>query len=267
MDKLILTSCLSANTHASGQAVADYLGQQLGTRAEFSVDIPWQDREQLLNAGQIHLGWICGLQYVRLMDQQNPGMELLAAPVMRDPRYRGRPVYFSDIVVHQDSPYDSFADLQGTCWVFNEPGSYSGYYTVCHRLVELGQSVNYFESLLESGAHLNSLQMVIDGRADFTAIDSTLLDYELVRQPALSQKIRVIETLGPSPIPPWVISLKLPMDLRCRLRELLLDMHNDPPGKISLSGGQITRFVSSTDDDYQPIRDVRQAALPLAQPA
>lgn len=266
MDKLIITSCLADNTHATGQAVADYLGQRLGIRTEFVVDILWQERERLLDIGQIHLGWICGLLYVWKADQPDPHLELLAAPVMGDPRYQDRPVYYSDIVVGRDSPYNSFADLQGSCWVYNEPGSYSGYYAVCHQLVKLDESLDFFDKVLQSGAHLDSLQMVVDGRADVTAIDSTLLDHELARRPDLTHQLRVIETLGPSPIPPWVISLKLPKDLRWRLRQLLLDMHIDPGGKVALANSQLSRFVPATEVGYQMIRDVSQAARPVAQP-
>ncbi|HCB49053.1 MAG TPA: phosphate ABC transporter substrate-binding protein [Chloroflexi bacterium] len=267
MDKLIITSCLADNTHASGRAVADYLGQRLGIRTEFAVDIPWQERERLLDTGQIHLGWICGLLYVWKAGQRNPHLELLAAPVMRDPRYQGRPVYFSDIIVRQDSPYTSFSDLQGSCWVYNEPGSYSGYYVLCHQLVKLDESLNFFDKVLQSGAHLNSLQMLVDGRADFTAIDSTVLDHELARRPNLAHQLQVIESFGPSPIPPWVISLKLPKDLRWQLRELLLDMHIDPGGRAALASGHLSRFVTATDTAYQMIRDVSQAARSVAQPA
>jgi phosphonate transport system substrate-binding protein len=266
MDKLTITSCLANNTHTSGRAVADYIGQQLGIKTEFAVDTHWQERERLLDTGQIQLGWICGLLYVRKADQRNPQLELLAAPIMRDPRYRGRPIYYSDVVVRQDSPYTSFSDLKGTCWVYNEPGSYSGYYVVCHHLVKADETLNYFDKVLESGAHINSLQMVVDGRADVTAVDSTVLDYELTNRPALSRKVRVIETLGPSPIPPWVISLHLPQDLRIQLRELLLNMHIDKKGQAALASGQLSRFVAAADNDYQIIRDVSQAALPVAQP-
>ena len=45
MDKLIITSYLAVNTHVAGRAVADYIGQQLGIKTEFIVDIPWQERE------------------------------------------------------------------------------------------------------------------------------------------------------------------------------------------------------------------------------
>lgn len=264
MDKLIITSCLADNTHETGRAVTNYLGQQLGIKTEFVVDIPWQERDRLLDAGHIHLGWICGLLYVWKANQPKPNLELLAAPVMRAPRYQDQPVYYSDIVVGRESPYESFADLQDTCWVYNEPGSYSGYYIVCQRLVGMNESLNYFDRTLESGSHLKSLEMVVEGQADFTAIDSTVLDHELGRRPILDHQVRLIETLGPSPIPPWVISLKLPQELRKQLRHLLLGMHLDPMGSAALANSQLSRFVAATATDYQSIRDVSLAAQLVA---
>ncbi|UCG25038.1 MAG: PhnD/SsuA/transferrin family substrate-binding protein [Chloroflexota bacterium] len=267
MDTLVVTSCLAANTHVAGQAVTDYIGRELGIKAEFVVDIHWQERKRLLDSGQIQLGWICGLLYAMKAEQHDPQLELLAAPVMRDPRYQGQPVYYSDVIVQRDSPFNSFDDLKGVCWVYNEPGSYSGYTVVCHHLVKRDESLDYFGEVLESGAHLHSLQMLIDGRADVAAIDSTILDYEMQRRPALARKLRVIETLGPSPVPPWVISLKLPQELRRRLRELLLAMHTDPKGQAVLASGELSRFVSASDDGYQILRDVAKKARPVAQSA
>jgi ABC-type phosphate/phosphonate transport system substrate-binding protein len=78
--------------------------------------------------------------------------------------------------------------------------------------------------------------------------------------------VRVIETLGPNPIPPWVISLHQPQDLRWQMRELLLKMHIDQKGQEALASGQLSQFVAVTDNDHQIILDVIQAALPVAQP-
>jgi len=266
MDKLVITSCLAANTHPGGRAVAGYINQRLGINTEFAVDIPWQERQRRLTSGQIHMGWICGLLYVRISDQPNSPLELLAAPVMRGPRYAGRPVYFSDIIVRQDSQYYSLSDLRGMRWVYNEPESYSGYYTMCHQLIQQGETLKFFKEALESGGHSNSLQMVLDGRADVIDIDSTLLDYEFDREPALVQKLRVIDSLGPNPVPPWVVSRQLHQDLREQLRVVLLSMHLDPNGRTALASGQLSRFVPADDEEYQMIRDVSRSITAASQP-
>ena len=89
-------------------AVAAYLAEQLGQPVTFVNQIDWQARDRLLDAGQTDIGWICGWPYVRKMRRQPPNLELLAAPVPAGERYGGKPIYFSDVVVRQDSPYQKF---------------------------------------------------------------------------------------------------------------------------------------------------------------
>jgi phosphonate transport system substrate-binding protein len=255
METLKLTSCLAANTDRACSAVADYLSDRLHVRAEFVDDISWQERERLLDAGEIHVGWVCGLLYVSMVSQPTCPLQLLAAPVMSDDRYQGSPVYYSDVVVHRNSPVRTFDQLRGASLAFNESKSYSGFNVVRWYLAALGESNGYFGRLVESGAHSASLQLVLSQEVEATAIDSTLLDWELRRDPSLEAQIRIIKTIGPSPVPPWVVSRELPGKLRQELDQLLLQMHDDPGGRKSLARGRLSRFVAADDRDYDPIRD------------
>jgi hypothetical protein len=54
-------------------------------------------------------------------------VQLLAAPVMRDPRYRKHTIYFSNVVVHRNSTYHTFGDLCVASWAYNELHSQSGH--------------------------------------------------------------------------------------------------------------------------------------------
>jgi phosphonate transport system substrate-binding protein len=266
--ELKITTCLAANTEPVGRAVADYLADRLQMSVRFVDDIPWQERERGLDQGQIHIGWICGLLYVwKYMERSRHShrsnhphrlVELLAAPVMCGKRYEDQPVYFSDVIVRQDSPFQSFEDLRGTALAYNEPRSYSGYAVLCYHLATHGYTKGYFGKAIESGAHLNSMQMVLSGEADTTAIDSTILDCELESNPALRSQLRVVAVLGPSPIPPWVIFGTLPDGMRHDLRSLMLEMNGDVLGRQILREGQLNRFTSISDVDYDPIRNVAQ---------
>jgi len=109
---LRFTSCQAEIAESFCKGLSAFIGQKLGVPVEFVEGIPWQERETLLDRGQIHVCWICGLPYTR----KSPGkrtIQLLAAPVMRHARYRGRPVYYSDLVVRSDSSFRSFDDLRG----------------------------------------------------------------------------------------------------------------------------------------------------------
>jgi len=257
---LKLTSCQAENSEFVGRAVSRYVGGKLGMDTEFVAGIPWQERERLLDEGSFHAGWICGLPYVWKAARPRPHIELLAAPVMRAPRYAGRPVYFSDIVVRRDSVARSFADLRGSRWGFNEPRSHSGYNIVRYQLARLGQRRDYFGAVVETGAHQRTLRMIADGRLDASAVDSVVLEVELRRQPSLRSHLRIVETWGPSPAPPWVISRRLPVALRQALRRAMLGMHREPAGRAILREARMARFAAVTDHDYDPIRRMASIA-------
>ncbi len=76
-------SIQSPNAAAICREIAGYIGDQLGMATEFVEEISWQEREQWLDAGQAHVGWICGLPYVWKADREQPPIELVAAPVMQ----------------------------------------------------------------------------------------------------------------------------------------------------------------------------------------
>jgi len=257
---LKITSLQAENADYTVAAIAAYLARRLGTSIEFVVDIPWQERESLLDAGQVQIAWICGLPYVQKVKRAEPRIELLAAPVMQGERYGGRPVYFSDVIVHRDSGFSTFADLRGATWAYNEPGSQSGYNVVRYHLAVLGKTSGYFGQVIESGAHQMSLQMILDGRIDASAIDSTVLEEEFRRDPSIRSRLRIVDTLGPSPIPPWIVQRSLPRDLRGTLRELLLAMDQHPEGQAILAQGHMTRFAHVEDSDYDSIRHMARLA-------
>ena len=263
MDVLRVASIQSPNADFVCEMIAGYVGSRLGLRTEWQGSVPWQDRERLLDEGQIHVGWICGLPYVRKAAQARPTVELLAAPVMQGPRYQDSPIYFSDVVVGHDSKYATFAALRGATWAFNEPHSQSGYNVTRYHLATLGETRGYFGRAVAAGSHLRALAMILDGRVDAAAIDSTVLELELASRPELREQIRIVEVLGPSPIPPWVGSRSLPADMRDAIRSVFVAMHKGQEGQAILTKGQMARFAPVKDRDYDPIREMARMAEPV----
>lgn len=261
---LRITSCMADNAEATCRAISAYLGNRLGISTEFVDCIPWQERERQLDAGLIHVCWICGLPYVWKADAGDDSVEACVAPVMAAERYAGKPVYFSDIVVRRDSPYQSFSDLRGASWAYNEPHSHSGFNVVRQHLAALGENGGYFSRAVESGAHQRSLHMIVNAEIDASAVDSTVLEAELARSPLLCKKIRVIGALGPSPMPPWVLQKNLPPELRAGISDTLLAMHTDHAGARILAQWGIACFTAVDDSDYNPIRAMAQQADGIA---
>jgi len=236
--------------------LADYLSYYLPIPVQLRIDIPWTERDRLLDIGEIDLCWICGLPYVRKADRLPGRIAPLVAPVMLGSRYQGRPIYYSDVVVHRDSPFQTLADLRGASWAYNEPGSQSGYGVVVYSLAVRGETLAFFGRAIESGAHQNSIQMILRREVDASAIDTTVLEQELSDDPALASQLRVIDTFGPSPIPPWVVSKRVAPEIRERLRDLLTSMHTQADGQTILEKARMARFTAVEDADYDPIREM-----------
>ena len=236
--------------------LADYIAERLSIPVRNELDIPWQERERRLDAGEINVCWICCLPYIRKIAKPSPMIELLAAPVMQGERYQNRPIYFSDVVVRSDSAFQALEDLRGATWAYNEPGSHSGYNVVRYALAQRNETSGFFGRVIESGSHQVSLKMILDGDVAGSAIDSTVLEQEIFNDPSIQPRIRIIDTFGPSPIPPWVISKNTRPDWQSALKELFLGMQGDPAGKAILERAHMLRFVAVEDANYNPIRSM-----------
>lgn len=240
--------------------LADYLTLRTGIKVSVVDEPGWRQREQLLDTGHAQMGFICGLQYVHKVDVKKQALELLAAPIMKSVRYLDKPVYFSDVVVHRDSHFHSMFDLRGRSWACNEPTSHSGCNVIRYYLAVHGESGNFFQEVFESGSHQDSLAMLLEGKIDAAAIDSTVLELELSLRPELGQYIRVIETIGPSPIPPCVMSATVQREVKLAIQQTLLMMHTEPEGKDLLASLSLARFERVSDNDYDLIRSMDEKA-------
>ena len=251
-------SFLGDNAFEFYRQVVAYLGQATGLPTEMVCELSADKQDQKVNAGQIQAVFTCGLPYVRKADRQPPLLRLLAAPVMDEARYQNRPIYFSDIIVRADSPYRSLADLRGATFTYNEVYSLSGYMLPCYHLFTRGEIGSFFKETVQSGSHAASMDWVEAGHAATAAIDSVVLAMEMAQRPERASGLRVVERVGPMPMPPVAASTQLAHPLHHQLQQALLTMHTTGRGQAVLKQGGLRRFASVTDSDYDPIRRVIQ---------
>ncbi|XGV96944.1 MAG: phosphate/phosphite/phosphonate ABC transporter substrate-binding protein [Leptolyngbya sp. BL-A-14] len=220
--------------------------------------------DPLLQDDHVDLAFICGLPFIQRHQLQPQQFQTVAAPVMAAPRYSDRPVYFADVIVSAASDLTTFEQLEGTTFCYNDAGSNSGYNLLRYRLLSQGITQRFFCQTTPSGSHQRSIQWVAEGLADCAAIDSTVLEQALRDDPGLAQKLRVIETIGPCPMPPLVAAQRLGADCIHQLRTALL--HPDAALGSAMQQAHVQRFAAVTPEDYAPIAQMHHAVTKAGYP-
>ena len=234
------------------EAVGAYLSRVLNVKIDIiqSPNDPLED--PLLLQDRLDIAFICGLPFVRHHRVAPHQLEAIVAPVMQAQRYQNRPVYFSDIIVAADSSFASLDDVKGKTWCYNDPGSNSGYYLLLHRLLEAGKNKSFLGKAIQSGSHQRSMQLVNDGVVDYAAIDSTVLEQELLNLPTL--RLRIIESIGACPIPPIVAGQHLGAKLSDSVQLGLLNPHAQLRSLIDKA--QVQNYVAVQSEDYGAIASI-----------
>ncbi|MDQ3942045.1 MAG: PhnD/SsuA/transferrin family substrate-binding protein [Actinomycetota bacterium] len=249
------------------EALADQVQCALGhervsLRVESRVSGPQKGGECSSFAEEADVAFMCAPSFIWLRDLQPPPVELLGVlPVFDDERNQGQPVYFCDVVVRNDGPIHAFSELEGGSWAYNDACSLSGYYSLLNKLAESDLDERFFDRIFCSGSHLDSIEAVLSGEADAAAIDSNVLKIRHREVPALRSKLRVIESWGPFPIQPLVVSSALHPDLKQRLRAAFLATEENQRTHQILKEFGLTRFVVVDQGDYSLDTHTDLAAL------
>lgn len=230
--------------------ILDYIGVRLGQPVELVQRKTYAEVNDLLRRRLIDAAFVCTQAYVE--GNRDFGMDLVAAPVVR-----GRDTYHSYIIVQRESEIRELEDLRGKTFAFSDPMSNSGKLVPTYLLARMGETPDtFFSRYVFTYAHSNSIRSVAMGLVDGAAVDSLVWDYANEANPAQSSRTRVIYRSPPFGNPPVVVHPDLDPELKTRLMESILRMHQDDGGRAIMSRAMIDRFALVPDSAYDPIREM-----------
>jgi phosphonate transport system substrate-binding protein len=206
--------------------------------------------------GRADIAFVCGPSFALLRAAGRPVEIIAAAPVFDDPRNGGRPVYFSDVIVRRDHPARAFPDLRESVWTYNDRQSLSGWFRMLSRLEALGFGRDpdaFFARVFPSGSHLSSIDLVARGEADVSAVDSNTLLLVRSKDPVLQERLRILESWGPSPVQPLLARSGFPAPLPALITAALLGMEESPDSSRRLWEYGVLRFAPIVERDYEEI--------------
>lgn len=257
--KLRVVSYLAPNWFWFYEAVSTYISRVLGVETQLHPGKFDPLEDPILLQDQLDLAFICGLPLIRYCQIVPNQLLPIVTPVIETPRYQNRPVYFTDVIVNAASSLSKFEDLAGKKLCYNDPGSNSGYNLLRHRLHQGGHPQNFFGEVIQSGSHQRSIRWVVDGLADCAGIDSVVLEQELRQFPELSDHLRVVEVIGPCPMPPLVAAQHLGKSLIQQLQLALLQP--DVELQTAMKQAGVLRFAAVELVEYKAIAQIYNTAV------
>ena len=205
---------------------------------------------EAMRAGRAQIAWYGGKTYI--VAAEIAEAEAFAAGVRKGDTNAN---YFTYFIVPKGSKLDSLADTKGKVLAMNSIGSTSGDLIPQVELSKFNLSVKKdFKNVFYAGSHDACLLSVINKHADVCAMSSRNFDARLADGTFKREEIKIIHTSSPVPPPPLAYSKRLPKIVRDNIKSATLEAHKY--GKIGGYGGEMEKYISVKDSDYNLLREV-----------
>lgn len=185
-------------------------------------------------------GQTCGWPYwSRLRDK----VALIATPSYAVGGFAGH-LYRSCFIVPKDSPWESLADCSGAVIAVNSDCSQSGNRAIQDAMISQAPEILQTISVLLSGGHAKSVEMVAKGEANLASIDCVSWHWAQASFPELASQVKIIGWSRQAPGLPLVCA-KANGDRVPVYRKVLASAPKELLARLAISG-----FASLEDQDY-----------------
>jgi phosphonate transport system substrate-binding protein len=229
------------------QPLVDYLTQRTGSRWELAISSSYGETVERLCSGEVALAYLGPLTYVR-------ARELCGATPIVKLVTKGRPTFRSFIVVRDDSPIRTLADLRGKSFGFGSPLSTSSHIVPRATLAMAGIRPGVDVRCRYYNHHDSAARAVLLGEVDAAGVR------DLVAEGFAGRGLRVIDRSQPLPNFPFVVGPRVPESVvRDVVRTLVQVPIQEPAARATiatwdeeLAGG----FARADAAEFEPLREL-----------
>jgi len=198
--------------------LAGKLNPDLGLPIHFLNSVDKKD----IVSNQTRISHICGLP---LVSQFQKKIIPLCTPNFDLDELEG-PNYFSYFMVSKTSKIKSVKETKGLVAAISSHDSQSGTNVVRSEIEvtkKLGLFDNFYQKIVITGSHKNSIQKIINNEVDIACIDAIIYSNIKRAEPELADKLRIIGRSIISPAPPLVTHKDNPL---CSSSDLIRALNN-----------------------------------------
>ncbi len=230
---------------------ANYLKEKTGFDINLKITKSYDEMQYFIENKNVDIAYICGATYV-FLKKDRANVNVLVVPF-----FKGKPLYYSYIIVPINSKARNIMDLQGKTFAFSDPKSNSGSIAPSYYLYKHGYFYkNFFKEIIYTYSHAESIKAVSYGFVDGAAVDSLVFGNMKIIAPSITSKVKVIQKLGPYPTTPIIYNDTLTEEQVKKLKKAFIDMKNDPEGRTILRRLGIDYFGVPKKIDYSPIENM-----------
>jgi len=237
------------------QPLKDYLESKLGKQIELIVTTEYSSMIEAMRFGRIDVAYFGPLSYV--LARSKAEIEPFAAMVEG-----GKPTYRSVLIASEKSGVSAIGDIRSKKVVFGDPASTSSHLIPKAMLEDAGLVADRDYQQNFVGAHDAVAANVANSNADAGGLSEVIWNRLVERKIIDTTKVKVLGYSKEYPQYPWTMRSDLAPDLKDKIRDAFLTLHDPAVLKSFKAEG----FAPIKDTDYNVIRDLAKALhLKLAQ--
>jgi phosphonate transport system substrate-binding protein len=243
--------------------VIDYLSKQTGKKIEFYMPTSYSTVVEAMVNKWVDVAVLGPYSYV-IAHEKDPDIMVFTTYAKRPGHIvEEGPGYKAVLVTRKDSGLETIESIKGKTVALTDPGSTSGNLfprVVFSKDVLKGAPLeDYFKKVVYSGGHDLSTMAVYEGKADCAFVATHRFDNVIDRGMVKKEDFNYLWWSATIPQDPFAYRMSLCPDLRKKIEQTFLTLHQVPEAKAWLDNVKSNKCVPMKDSDYDVIRILKKA--------
>jgi phosphonate transport system substrate-binding protein len=243
------------------EPMVERLSEFTGKKVEFYLPTSYASVIEAMLSGWVDIGMHGPYSYV-IAKEKDPTLEVFATYAKHKGHFQEEGAgYKAILVTSAKTDLDNIEAIKGTVLGLTDPASTSGNLLprVAFTDVIGGELEDYFSKVVYTGGHDLSAIAVKEQKVDAAFVATHRIDNVIDRGLATMDDYKVLWSSPVIPQDPFVVRGALCADLKKKIVDAFLSLHETEGGREYLANVNASRFVPMTDADYDIIRALKKA--------
>ncbi len=238
------------------QPLADYLRAKTGIEVKLKVLSRYGNIIDNFKSAELDGAFFGSFTYA--LAHARLGLTVLARPEDAS----GVSTYYGVIFVRKDSGIRTAGAMKGKRFAFVDKATTAGYLLPLEyfRNNRIADYRAYFRETYFAGTHEDAIYDVLNRKADIGAAKNTVYQRLANGDGRITRDLLILARSPDVPENGLAVRGNIDDSVKAALKNALIGMDKDAAGKQVLEAFGATRFIATSDGDYQPVFDYARAA-------